>query len=381
MRIVYVIDSVSEIGGIQSVTVQKANALAEIRGNDVWIIVSDCSHQGGFTVSDKVHFVNLSVNYYEDDWKSEWHVLKGLLFKRRKHKKLLSRTLHEIKPDVVISTGTSEKFFILNIKGDWAIVREIHSIKDYRTVTATTFFQKILAIVGNFVDYKLAIRRYDKVVVLTNTELHLKWSTYGNVIAIPNPVMRVSRVASPLTSKRVVAAGRLVPIKDFSSLIRSFKLVADRFPDWKLDIWGEGPCKTALEEEIRGCGLFNCVILRGTTNSVQQEFISDSIFVCTSMIDGFGLVLLEAMSCGLPVVSYDCDYGPREIIDDGRNGFLVPVGDELALADRICSLIEDEGLRKQMGAAAFERSKDFSMDRIIGLWMDLFTGLLVKKSS
>ena len=284
MRIVYVIDSVSEIGGIQSVTVQKANALAEIRGNDVWIIVSDCSHQGGFTVSDKVHFVNLSVNYYEDDWKSEWHVLKGLLFKRRKHKKLLSRTLHEIKPDVVISTGTSEKFFILNIKGDWAIVREIHSIKDYRTVTATTFFQKILAIVGNFVDYKLAIRRYDKVVVLTNTELHLKWSTYGNVIAIPNPVMRVSRVASPLTSKRVVAAGRLVPIKDFSSLIRSFKLVADRFPDWKLDIWGDGPSKADLEKEIRGCGLSNCVSLRGKANSVQQEFLIDSIFVSTSLI-------------------------------------------------------------------------------------------------
>ena len=87
------------------------------------------------------------------------------------------------------------------------------------------------------------------------------------------------------------------------------------------------------------------------------------------------------MSCGLPVVSYDFDYGPREIIDDGRNGFLVPVGDELALADRMCSLIEDEGLRKRMGAAAFERSKDFSMDRTIGLWMDLFTDLLAKKSS
>ena len=379
MRIVYCIDSINYLGGAQKVTVTKANALADLPGNSVWVIVADNSGKRYLELSPKVHFVDLGVNYYKDDWKSTLHVIKGLIFNRLKHRKLLSRVLKRIRPDIVISVGTSEKFFIVHIKGDWAVIREIHSVGKYRSLHASSCFQRMLAAIGDFVDYCYTIKKYDKVVVLTKYDLEENWSAYDNVVAISNPVTGGAENTSSLKNKLVVTVGRLVPIKGFSSLIRSFKIVLSRFPDWYLDIWGIGPSMFVLEDEIDKNGLSDNIRLRGSSCSIQQELLSDSIFVCTSMFEGFGLTILEAMSCGLPVVSYDCDYGPREIIDDGQDGFLVPVGDEQKLAEKICLLIEDQTLRSRMGIAAHEKSKRYSTERIIGQWMELFEELLREK--
>jgi glycosyltransferase involved in cell wall biosynthesis len=379
MRIVYCIDSINYLGGTQKVTVTKANALADLPGNSVWVVVADNSGKRFLELSPRVHFVNLGVNYYKDDWKSTLHVLKGLIFKRLKHRRLLSRILKRIRPDIVISVGTSEKNFIVHINGDWALIREIHSVGKYRSLHASSFFQRVLAAIGDIVDYRYTIKKYDKVVVLTKYDLEENWSTHDNVIAIPNPVKQISGVTSSLNNKHVVTVGRLVPIKGFSSLIHSFKIVLNRFPDWYLDIWGIGPSRSVLEDEINNNGLSDHIRLRGSSCSIQQELLSDSIFVCTSMFEGFGLTILEAMSCGLPVVSFDCDYGPREIIDDGQDGFLVPIGDEQMLAEKICLLIEDNNLRYRMGVAALEKSKKYSTERIAGQWMDLFEELLREK--
>ena len=379
MRIVYLTDSVSEIGGLQCVTVLKVNALADIPGNEVWLVLTDNSKSHFHSISEKVHVIDLAVNYYEDDWKSNINVLKGIVFKRLKHKRLLREILPSIKPDVVISTGTSEKNLILRIKGDWATVREIHSVRNYRHLTAKGFFQIISAYAGDLLDYGLSIRKNDRIVVLTEEDKKNNWQGYGNVVVIPNPVVSVSAGLSPLTDNKIAAVGRLVPIKGFSYLIRSFKKVSDSIPGWKLDIWGEGWLKSVLKEEVDNNGLTGKVCLRGSSNSVQQELPSYSIFVCTALFEGFGLSILEAMSCGLPVVSFDCDYGPRAIIEDGKDGFLVPIGNMEMFADRICLLIENEELRKRMGNAALEKSKQYSVDRVIGIWMDLFEELCKEK--
>ena len=379
MRIAYLTDSVSEIGGLQCVTVLKVNALADVPGNEVWLVLTDDTKTHFHSVSPKVHIIDLDVNYYEDDWKSDINVLKGIIFKRLRHKRLLREVLHSVKPDVVISTGTSEKNLILRIKGNWATVREIHSVRNYRHLTAAGLFQKLSAYAGDLLDYGLSIRKNDRIVVLTEEDKENNWKGYDNVVVIPNPVMPVSAPPSPLTENRIAAVGRLVPIKGFSYLIRSFKKVSESFPDWELDIWGEGGLKSVLKEEIDKNGLTGKVCLRGTSNSVQQELPACSIYVCTALFDGFGLSILEAMSCGLPVVSFDCDYGPRAMIEDGKDGFLVPVGNIEMLGERICRLIENEELRKKMGAAALEKSKRYSADRVIGMWMDLFKELCKEK--
>lgn len=381
MRIVYCLNSIRYLGGIQRVTIAKANALADISDNEVYIIVSD--NREGLIVhplSPKVHLIDLDVNYYQDDWKSKWHVLKGIVVKRRKHKKKLAKVLHEINPDIVISVGQSEKNMIPAISGRWVKVRELHFTKNYRWFHAHSIFSKTLAIFGDLYDYFYKIRQYDRIIVLTYEDKESHWKGYKNVSVIPNPISFSDIVANnTLEGKKVIAIGRLNAQKNFSSLIRSYRIVAQKHPDWILEIYGDGEQKYDLLQLIEQFDLRKQVYLRGFTSEVQRELLNASCFVLSSTFEGFGLVITEAMSCGLPVVSYACPCGPKDIISEGVDGFLVPVNDEQGLADRICRLIENEEMRKAMGKAARLKAEQYRIEKIIPMWMDLFNQLLKEK--
>lgn len=377
MRIVYCLDSINYVGGIQQVTVTKANALVLLPGNDIWIIVTDNSGEKRGRVSPAIHFLNLNINYYKDDWKSNWHVLKGILIKRRKHKKALKQALNDIQPDIVISVGQSEKNLVPAIQGNWATIREFHFVRNYRHLVARSIFDRLLALGGTFVDY-FTLKKYDRIVTLTQEDLLRNWSHWKNVTVIPNPV-QLSTSRASLVSNRIIAAGRLVYQKNFSSLIRAFALVAKRFPNWSLDIFGEGPERKSLSTLINALGLSEVVHLKGQSSRIQEIMPDYSLFALSSRFEGFPLVIIEALSCGLPVVSYACPCGPRDIVRNGVNGFLVSPGDETTLADCLCQLIEDVNLRGKMGRLAFESSKQFGLDIIVHQWMDLFRSLTEKR--
>ena len=381
MRIVYCLNSIRYLGGIQRVTIVKANALADISDNEVYIIVSD--NRGGRIVhplSPKVHLIDLDVNYYQDDWKSKWHVLKGIVVKRREHKKKLAKVLHEINPDIVISVGQSEKNMIPAISGRWVKVRELHFTKNYRWFHAHSIFSKTLAIFGELYDYFYKIRQYDRIIVLTYEDKESHWKGYKNVSVIPNPISFSDIAANnTLEGKKVIAIGRLNAQKNFSSLIRSYRMVAQKHPDWILEIYGDGEQKYDLLQLIDQFDFRKQVYLRGFTSEVQRELLNASCFVLSSDFEGLPLVMLEAMSCGLPVVSYACPCGPKDIISEGVDGFLVPVNDEQGLADRICRLIENEEMRKAMGKAARLKAEQYRIEKIIPMWMDLFNQLLKEK--
>lgn len=376
MKIIYCIDSINNVGGIQRVTVAKANALAEMPGNEVWILSADHSGERVLDVSPKVRVVDLGVDYYKDDWKSRWNVLKGIVIKRSLHRRRLEEVLHEVNPDILVSVGQSEKNFLPRIQGKWATVREIHYVKDYRWKAAQSIFDKILAFGGDLLDYSFYIKKYDRIVVLTHEDKELNWKDNPKVAVIPNPVEVRSGHISALNEKRIIAVGRLVQQKNFASLVNAFSLVAMRHPDWRLDIFGDGPEKSRLQTLISSLGLDDKIRLRGNTNRVIEEMVGSSMLAMTSKFEGFGVVLIEAMSVGLPVVSYACPCGPKDIISDSKNGFLVPTDDEKTMADKICILIEDVGLRKQMGAEALRRSEDFSVANIMKKWTDLFENML-----
>ena len=379
MRIVYCLDSINRIGGIQRVTVEKANALAAIDGNEVWIVLADNSGKRIYEVSLSVHVIDLAVNYYDDDWKSRFHVLKGLLVKRGIHKRRLASELREICPDVVISVGESEKNILPSIKGKWITIREIHFTKHYRWLNAKSLFDKVMAWGGEFRDYGLSIKHYDRIVVLTYEDRETNWSGFKRVSVIPNPVSFKSEKASVLDRNRVLAVGRLTAQKNFSSLIRAFGKVASAHPGWCLDIIGEGGERNLLEDLIKKLSLEDRVFLRGESENVQDEMMGSSILAMSSRFEGFGLVIIEAMSVGLPVVAYSCPCGPKDIISDGVDGFLVPPEDEDFFAKRLSELIENESLRRNMGAAAFQKAGNYGAERISALWMDLFAELLAEK--
>lgn len=377
MNLVYCIDSIRGIGGIQHVTITKANALANLENNSVWIIYADHSGQLNYPLSPKVNIVDLGINYYEDDWKSRWKVLKGILIKRKKHRIALKKVLTEIRPDVVIAVGQSEKNLVATIRGPWAIVREFHFARNYRDLAAHALFERLLALGGKFMD-SFFLRKYDRIVILTQEDKERHWPRWKNVSVIPNPV-HLSLLHSSLRSNKILSAGRLVYQKNYSSLIRAFALVTKRFPEWSLDIFGEGLERESLHSLIKALGLSKVVHLKGAGSKIQDILQGYSIFALSSRFEGFPLVLVEALSCGLPIVSYSCPCGPKDIIRNGVDGFLVPPEDEVMMAERICQLIEDENLRREMGEAALERAKEFSFEKVIPMWTTLFEELVKEK--
>ncbi len=192
---------------------------------------------------------------------------------------------------------------------------------------------------------------------------------------IPNAVPRLGGGRSRLDAKLVVAAGRLESQKGFDLLIRAWETVGARHPDWRLRIYGSGPRRDDLRRMILERGLYDRVFLMGRTRRMGEALAAGSLFVLSSRFEGFGMVIVEAMSKGLPVVSFDCPRGPGEIIRPGRDGILVPEQDVEGLASGILELVEDEPARRRLGAAAVENARSYAVASIAERWEDLLRDL------
>lgn len=378
MKIAYCIDTITALGGIERVTIAKANALADVNNNTIYLFVTSNHGAPVLPVNPKIKIIDLHVNYYEDYGKSRFQAYQILYKKRKEHKKKLTQVINEIQPDILISTNQSEKHFIksLSIPKHLVIIREIHFCTNYRLLEAKNSFQRLLAHIGHFFDFHWNTKRIDQIVLLTNEDKELHWKGNNKVSVIPNPIIYQSPYPPSTTKeKRVIAAGRLVYQKNFASLINAWKQVANKHPDWILEIYGEGGLKLELESLIAKLNLKKHVFLRGRTTDIFKVMSNSSLFVLSSIYEGLPLVILEAMSCGLPIVSYTCPCGPKDIIMDGIDGFLVNVNDDITLANKINHLIEKEKLRKQMSNATIIKADKYNIHEIIAMWMHLFTRL------
>lgn len=185
---------------------------------------------------------------------------------------------------------------------------------------------------------------------------------------------------STLTDKVVVAAGRLEPSKGFDLLVSAWRQVAGTHPDWTLRIFGEGSKRGELERQIDELGLGGCVSLEGHSTSLQSEMAKASLFVLSSRAEGYGMVLVEAMACGVPVVSTNCPTGPRDIITPGVDGILVPNKDVDALASAIIEMIElDHDTRTKMATAALAKAEERSQSAVASEWETLLDRLSEKR--
>lgn len=223
--------------------------------------------------------------------------------------------------------------------------------------------------------------KMDALVCLTEADREAYAEAFPGVRVerIPNALHSLDVPRSRLTAPQVVSAGRLDGNKGVDKLIEAFGLVVEAHPDWTLRVHGDGPELEALRKAVRVRHLYNHVFLMGPTRELDEQLAKGSIFAMSSKSEGFGMVLLEAMNCGLPVVSFNCPVGPRELVADGVDGLLVPELDVKALAAGIIRLIEDEGLRRTLSRAALQKAAAYGPDVVTKSWEDLYEVLTAAK--
>lgn len=378
MKIVFCTNAICYAGGMERVTIAKANALAAIEGNEVWIAVTDNNFQPALPLDPKVHLKDLEIDYFENESSIFAPIARYL--KGKKHRSKLQSFLNEIKPDICISVGWSEKYFLphLKVSSKPKFIRETHYIKHYRINSATSFISKMKAKYVEWYDYSWKIKAYDKIVVETQEDRDTSWDANDDkVMAIHNPIISKPSAISDQTNKIVMACGRLAAVKNFSSLLDAWKIVEQKNPDWELRIWGDGVLKNNLQNKIDTLQL-KTAHLMGYSADVINKYSEASILALTSDFEGFSLAIVEAFAAGVPVASYSCPCGPKELVTNGVEGFLVNPGDHVALAERINYMIEHEDERKEMAKHAYEKSKGFELDAIASEWMALFRKLRSK---
>ncbi len=365
-KIVFCTPALYSAGGVERVVSYKASYFAEQLGYDVTIIVTEGNGRDCyFQLSDKVKVINFELGF-EALWQASF-AKKIILYltKQRQYKKLLKRELMCIRPDFTITTLRREINFLSDIPDGSKKIGELHVDRaNYRNF-ATNKQNPIKQVFSRWWSNSLLdhICRLDKMVLLTDSAMY-DWPELDNKIKISDPLPFLIDEKSSLLCKRIISIGRFDYEKGNDLLLQVWKKVEKQMPDWQLDIYGNGNREPyllqmrQLEIDSSRCHLYEPI------NDVKKEYLNSSVFVLPSRYEGFGLVLIEAMACGVPVVSFDCENGPRSIITNGADGFLIPTFDIDAFADKLLLLMRDENLRRQMGEKAQKSAAKYDIDSI-----------------
>jgi glycosyltransferase involved in cell wall biosynthesis len=373
-KICYCTPAIYSAGGVERVVSVKASYFAEVYNYDVTIIVTEGKGRDCFfPLSDKVKVVNLNLGF-EELWKVPF-IKKVFLYlkKQYKYRRMLRVELLRIQPDITISVLRREINFINSIPDGSHKIGELHvNRSNYRNFTSrdSNFVKRLFARFW-MNDLLKHLQKLDRMVVLTE-DAKKDWPELSNVTLIPDPIPFKVNQVSTLSSKRVVSIGRYAYEKGNDLLLKAWAKVEKSCKDWSLDIYGMGnqtPYRALMLE--LGIDETRCH-LHGSLTDVKDAYLNSSVFTLPSRFEGFGLVIIEAMACGVPIVAFDCENGPRNIITNNQNGILVPPFNVNEYAESLLRLMRDDQLRAQMGNRAFESSRRYSIEDIALQWKGLF---------
>ena len=374
MRILYITDSLAVWGGIERVLGDKMNYFASQYGYEVYVITTDQGeHPIPYPLDERVHVMDLNIRYHI---KYQYHGIKRIqkdMKLRRLFQKRLNETITDIQPDLIIGIRFEAIDTIVKAKGSIPLICESHSMYYAYRYEDTTIWNRL-----RFLSSRRNIHKADCIVALTEGDANDWRQVNENVRVIPNIVhLNETGRLSSLNTKRAIFVGRFTIQKDIWSMLEVWRLVHQRYPDWELNVYGEGELKGDFMQAIEQENI-NLIVHEPTSN-IFERYLESSLLMMTSVYEPFGLVLPEAMSCGLPVVAFDCPYGPADIISDGVDGFLIKDRDILAYVDRICQLIENEQLRQRMGKSAAKSSQRYCAEQIMPKWESLFEHIAWKQ--
>ena len=363
-KIVYTVTSLGNSGGIERVLINKVNWLIKNGGYDVYIITED-SKDPFYQVDPRINILSLNITKRF----SKYLIIRlfRLVVFLICYGFKISRFLRQINPGIVISANARDNIILPFVhrkskkiyEYHWIVSKKYSKNKQWKGCIS----KKVADVIGN---------RYDSIILLTKQDKLYNNNNWSNVEVIPNARTFTCDTPAKLSRNRAIAVGNLFHIKGFGRLLDVWRIVHQRHPDWSLSIYGDGYLREELQLKIDNLSLTDVVKLEGKIMDIKDAYIQSSFSLCSSYEESFSMVILEAQTCGLPVVAFDCPYGPSEIINDRIDGFLIPDGEIQNFADKVCLLIENEELRKKMGHNAFNNSERFAEDKIMSLWIQLF---------
>lgn len=377
MKVLYAVEAVNLRGGYDRIIIEKANYLAE-HGCEVIICVSSHALSKPFyPISEKVKLVDLNIDFHQQ-YKHTLFI-RAYIYKilMRRYRKMLSQLLNIEHPDIVITTLGREIDFITDIDDGSVKVGESHIAKEYvrnfHLLEQRGFIYRMLARYWRK-KVERAAGKLDALVLLTQHDAD-SWTGIAKTVVIPNSLPFYPSISSTCDNKQAIYVGRFNEQKGLEYLVDTWAKVYRLHPDWTLHLYGDGEQKGMIEHLISEAKLENVVIIHQPTPQIMDRYLESSIFVLTSRFEGLPMVIIEAMACGLPIVSFNCPWGPADIIKNKEDGFLVEYLNTDEEAEKICQLIEDPQLRKTMGMNARKNIRRYERDAVMKQWTDLFESL------
>lgn len=364
MKLLYITNGINGAGGLERVLSIKASYLAEEFDYDVTILSLNNNDSNPFyEFSKKIKFVSIEVNG------SIFTYIKG-------YKKGLQKQVKTLQPDVICVCDDGLKAFFIPqfLRTNASIIYERHVSKEIEMNENYNLLKKTsIKIKWMLMNWLAAY--FSSFIVLTNGNVK-EWKSLKNTQVIPNPLSFYPEHASTLQNKKVIAVGKQGYQKGYDRLLSAWKMVVEKYPDWHLEIYGTIAPEMKLAAQSQELNIENRVHFYPPEKDIQSKYLDASIYVMPSRFEGFGMVLIEAMACGLPCVSFDCPQGPADIISHLEDGFLIENGNIEQMANTIIHLIEDESLRIKMGSAAKQNVQRYLPKNIMDQWDDLFKSLL-----
>lgn len=362
VKICLLCEYLSYIGGGERVYCSWANMFAEQLGYDVTIAAMEDWDKPFYKVSPlvKIHSLKLRpAKFYSNSHRRKRNMI--IYYLQDRHN--ISNYLNSMGYDIVIGIALNMNLLLSTIKGSFIKIATEHS--EYyapniilRRIRNLLYYRFSLLTVLNYEDKKL-FERYN-----ANTQ----------VLINPVETLLAAHPQISLIQKTIISIGSLSPQKNQKDMLEIMKIVHESHPDWNLKIYGEGPLFQDLENFIKQNRMSSYVSLEGITSNVPAVLENASLFLLTSAIEGFGLVLVEAMSLGIPCISFDT-VGPKLIIQDDFNGFLISKGDIQGFADKVNQIISDKKLREKLGDGAYQSAQQYHPYVVAKDWERLFQNL------
>lgn len=355
MKIIYIVEDISSPGGVERIISEKANTLStQYRHNVTLISVYRDERPLPYTLDKNVRLIKLDVPFAKRTSNPVSRLFSRLGTMLTASKRL-NNTIKSLNPDIIFFTTTLGAILLPFCHTKARKIYESHTARKFNPYNQLFFLTEHCA---------------DVVVCLTNDDAK-SYHHAKRIIVIPNFINNIRLHVNDYCVKKAIAVGRLEHVKGFDILIGCWHEVAKVFPDWQLDIYGEGACRETLQQQIDTLYLGDKVKLCGRHDNIMEVYPRYSLHLMTSHYEGLPMTLIEAQACGLPSVVFNFQYGASDIVTNGHNGLIVEQGNTELFTEATIKMLSSEILRKEYGTHALAVGKRYSKENIFKKWIKL----------